>query len=376
MDNRQSTININLGKLSMPPAASNYKQQDGKPVTFDSLEQLNKYINLKSLNRSNALHIFQDRYSILFMYQIKPGDCEYTMIHYNILDTTTDFGSYTYTTHYISDSNEQSCVQYIRTLRKLIGMNAPPNLALMHQTNNRFMCEIPSKILASSRFSKKNSRDIVFQFLFILSCMYSCDSYIDGINISTVLLEEPTNLIYKIGSIQFSLQDVLIVPIIQPISNSFHMYDNTSSDESRIKSYQTCCDKLRSMLSDDFAVPYIYENNRDINECIFSYLLMEYADESNLCSFEPMIEDLRVSSKYTNRACLSAHATRGNVYFDNNDQSVNVQLNTHFFYNSTKKIIEPKNSHDMTQMISIKEQQITTKQRLATVIRTFSFNGT
>lgn len=172
--------------------------------------------------------------------------------------------------------------------------------------------------------------------------MYSCDSYIDGINISTVLLEEPTNLIYKIGSIQFSLQDVLIVPIIQPISNSFHMYDNTSSDESRIKSYQTCCDKLRSMLSDDFAVPYIYENNRDINECIFSYLLMEYADESNLCSFEPMIEDLRVSSKYTNRACLSAHATRGNVYFDNNDQSVNVQLNTHFFYNSTKKLLNLK----------------------------------
>lgn len=375
MDNRQSTININLGKLSMPPAAPSHKQQDGKPITFDNLEQLNNYIKLKSLNRSNALHLFQDRYSILFMYPIKPGDCNYTIIHYNILDTTTDFGSYAYTTHYISNLNEQSCVQYIRTLRKLIGMNAPPNLALMHQTSNRFMCEVPSKMIASSRFSKKNSRDIVFQFLFILSCMYSCDSYIDGINISTVLLQEPTNLIYRIGSIQFTLQDVLIVPIIQPIANSFRIYDNGSSEQDRIKSYQTCCDKLRSILSDDFAVPYIFDN-KNINECIFSYLLMEYSDESNLCSFEPMIEDLRVSNKYTNRACLSAIADRGNVYFDNVDQSVKVQLNKDYFYNSKNYYIEPKNVHDMTQMISIKEQQISTKQKISTVIRTFSFNGT
>lgn len=388
MDNRQSTININLGKLSMPsppPSSSSTRnrdqqqqQQDSRLSTFSTYDQLKNYIKLKASTRNYALHFFQDRYSIMFMYAIRPGACEYTSIYYDIMDTTNDIGSYAYTTHYIQESNEDACVQYIRTLRQLVGMNAPPNLALMHRTNTHFMCELTSNMIATGKFSRKNSRDIVFQVLFVLSCMYMCDCYIDGINIAIVVLQEPVNLVYKIGSIHFTLQDVLVIPFIRPITTKFKIYNsNKSQPTDLLNAYRSSCDHLRSILSDDLAIPYMDDSVQNINECIFAYLLMEYESDSNLCTFEPAIEDLRVSNKFTSRSCLLTNARRGNVFYDEHDKSINVQLNNNLCYRMSTASIEPMPVANMTQMISIKEQQVKkyTPPSMPT-IRSFTFNGT
>ena len=336
--------------------------------SFETFDELKNYIKLKMLNRNYSLYLFQDRYSILFMYPISPA-CEYTSIHYEIMDTTNDRGIYIYTTSLINENNEPHCAGYIKTLRRLVGMNAPPNLSLMHRTNSYYMCELTSNNILVNKYSPKNNRDLIFQVLACLISIYSCDSYIDNLNISVVILTEPVNLIYKFGSVSFNLDDVMVVPILRP-SNNFKIYHKESTPISTLQNvYESCASKLKSLLSNDLAVPYI--KSEDIIECIFSYLLMEFKEESNLCKFEPAIEDLRVNNKFINRTCLLQNYSRGNVFYENQTKEMYVQLNDMLFYREKNSTIVPLDEADMTQMIAIKETNPKGKQA---TIRSFTFN--
>lgn len=388
IEKKHNIINFNFGGIGAAAAGrpqsssssntSQSKQQnDNKQLTsFESLDELRNYIKLKQTTRSYSLHFFQDRYSILFLYPIVPG-CSYSSIHYDIIDISNDRGTYAYTTSKITNKNEESCVNYIRLLRCLVGMNGPPNLAIMHRTNSYFMCEIPGNQLACGRYSRKNSRDIVFQLMILLMCIYSTKMYIDNMNISVIMLSEPIILIYKIGSIQFTIEDVFAVPIICPNQTIFKVSTNNISTIEKYNSYQNIGKKIKSLASDDLAIPYIY--NEYISECIFAYLLMEFKDESNICSFEPYENDSRMSNKFISRSCLLAQNTYGDVYLDEYTRSILVKVGHDMFYDTNTATIQGANVNDLTRMVSIKEQKISqlARQKSSTqVIRTFSFNCT
>lgn len=371
---KQTIINLNLGKLGMSNYSGNSPKAPGsdKLSTFETYDQLKNFVKLKMTNRNYALHLLQDRYSILFMYPISPG-CEYTSIYYDIMDTTNDRGSYIYTTHYITENNEMYCTQYIQTLRRLIGMGAPPNLSLMHRTNGFYMCELVTNSLLINKYSPKNNRDIIFQVLASLICLYSCDSYIDNLNITAVVLNEPVNLTYKIGSVEFMLEDVMVIPIFRP-ANNFKIYQKAGSPITTLQNvYESTAINLKMLLSNDLAVPYI--KSQDIIECIFAYLLMEYKEESNLCKFEPAVEDLRISNKYVNRACLLERYYRGNVFYDDQSREIYVQLNESLCYMPKFATIVNMTTTGLTQMISVKESAMKMKPKHMTV-RSFSFNCT
>lgn len=380
---KQTTINLNLGKLTMGgtsgyQANKNQNKLDHQNIcSFNTIDELQKFVQLRSSTRNYALYLFNDRYSTLFIYPIKPS-CNYTSIFYTIMDTTNDRSSYNYTTNAISTAvQEEACIRYIKALRQLVSMNAPPNLALMHRTNKHCMCEIVSTFLIVDKYSRKNSRDIIFQVLAALMCIYECDAYINNLEITVVALNEPINLVYNVGSIKFELKEVICVPILRPqvSHSSFNVYKSGTPGVQLEQAYNSTISNLKKLLSEDMIVPSIHTSTTII-ESILSYLLMEYEDESNLCSFEPISDDPRISNKYKSRACLLKHSSRGNVYYDNNMQRVCVQVSDTMCYIVGDGITINLPVADMTRMISIKDQQpssFASDKRGQPTIRTFVF---
>lgn len=371
------TININLGQLTSSLANKNDDKRKTM-TTFDTLDKLNNYLKMKPSTRSYSLYILQDRYSILYSTNVQPG-CEYTTMTYDIIDIVNDRGMYTYTTSALSSSNEEACLSYLSVLRQLVAMNGPINLALLHVTHAYVMCEFPGQILAINRLSKKNSRDVIFQVIFTLLCMYSCDAYIDGIHISLISSGDPVNLVFNFGQLRFELSDVLIIPIIRPIVHSFKIYNKRSPLRILQKSYSNCARILSKLVSDDQCVPSI--SNDLINECLFSFLVSEYHNESNVCTFEPMTDDNRIANKYISRACLLAYVDRGNVFRDDDDNTVIIHVGTSsrgntYCFNVSTGILEDKPIVNLTRMIPVKETlRPTFKPATHPIVRSFTFNG-
>lgn len=370
---KTNVININVGQANS--GASSYDKNKIDQKGYSSLAQLEKYLKLKESSRNLALYIFIDRYSILFSSRILPG-CNYTPRRYEIVENGSESGLYLYATAHITNRNEEHVTNYMQMLRQLVGFNSVPNLALMHRHALYFMTEVTTSLLNNQKFSKKNARDIIFQVLFALSVFYSIDMYIFGFGVSVVILPEPVTLIYKYGNIIFTLNEVIVVPILFPQnSDTFRVLKFTATDAQKLESYNGIASSLRSLLGEDNPLPTITDANY-LRESILAYIILEYDTESNLCTFEVTPEDARVTNKYASRHCLlnSIPIERGTVYSNPADRSIQIRLSANLFLSLYMAEIAGMNVNDLDRMLSVKETK-TQFNFSKTAIKTFTING-
>lgn len=366
---RTNTININVGRVN------EYKPDTNKSKTttpqIKTLEELSKYISLSNTSRNFIFHIFIDRYSILYLQNL-PISCDFNTIKYNIVDTSNETSFYSYITSRITDINEDSINSYLGLLRKFVGNKNPPTLSLLHRFNMYYTHElISNKLIPSIKLSIKNTRDLIFQIIYTFICIYRYDYILDNCNIINIMLPNPITLEFSIGNIIFKLENVMIIPIIQYISGVTNVALIPNNSPNKNKPIHESYDKLlKGILSNkysDFLAPII--DNDNVIECLISYLLIQYKDESNICKFDELQDKL--TNKYKNKSCLINNDIFGRVCRLNDN--LYVQLSDKLFFNTKSNILEELQQDDMIELVELKETQ-QTRTTSQNTIQIFKFS--
>jgi hypothetical protein len=156
-------------------------------------------------------------------------------------------------------------------------------------------------------------------------------------------------LIYKIGNLQFTLENVVVFPFFS-IDNSTiltNLNNDIDYDKKITDSYNELVTLMFNGRYNNNMFPYIQKNTC---ECLLSHLLLVYSNISNICRFD-IVNDKK-GNKYLNEFCLK-EKNIGNVYKMDND--ILVFVGNKLFYNLNNGNILELDKDDMIYLYDIKE---------------------
>lgn len=343
------TININMGRVfENGPPKNNIKSKPAENTNCITSQLGETVCKLKSESRNLISYLFLDRYTIIYLATNLKINCSLSKVNYNSLDLTNNSCSYMYTSHLITKKNEVSITNYSNLLRLFVANKNPPMLGILHNRLNIYLKEyFNNKVNLNEQFSIKNIKDVVFQILITLFCIYRHGYSLSNIEIVHIYSSSPATLEYKVGNIIFTLQNVVVFPFFNFLETSDVIKTN---DPIKItESYNNIANLLLNPRY-NYHIPLA---ESDACECILAYLSMEFKNESNLCKFDE-INDKRFS-KISNKFCLSTPLNYGRVY--KFEDSTYIQLNDNLFFNIETGIIENQYANNMVELFELHENR-------------------
>jgi hypothetical protein len=324
------------------------KQQNDKKNDIE--DNICKYVKLSTGPRNFLSYFFIDRYSIIYMSNKIYNNCYSTRFKYNVLETSTEVCEYYFNSFKITKKNEDLIDNYTDLLRKFVANKNPPYLCIVQNKLDYFIREnIINQLNVDMSLSVKNTNDLIFQILITLYCVYNYKYIFSKFQLLHVFNSSPVTLIYKIGNLQFTLENVVVFPFFS-IDNSTiltNLNNDIDYDKKITDSYNELVTLMFNGRYNNNMFPYIQKNTC---ECLLSHLLLVYSNISNICRFD-IVNDKK-GNKYLNEFCLK-EKNIGNVYKMDND--ILVFVGNKLFYNLNNGNILELDKDDMIYLYDIKE---------------------
>lgn len=309
-------------------------------------------VNYKKLNinpRNFTSYFFIDRYSIIYMSNVQlTNPCE-TSFKYNVMDTFNETFEFKYNIKSITKLNEVNIENYTSLLRQFVANRHPPYLCIVKNQLSTFVKEIlTNNISRDKTLSLKNMNDLLFQIFITLYCIYKNKFTITNIILYHIFTTSPVTLVYKIGNLQFILNDVYVFPFFSINDNSIitDVSTFTNPDQEITDSYNKQAMLILNSLYNHM-FPYTQEKTC---ECLLAHLIMLFANKSNICRFDVMTD--KKNNKYINEFCLKEKII-GNVY--KYGEHTVVSLGNNLFFNMNTGFIETLNKDDLILLYDIKD---------------------
>ena len=219
MEGKQSVINLYIDKCESRKTPLPFKTRN-EEKTEDFKDKLRIPYILDDF--------FYNRYNVLFnrllsMYCIEQNSIGVVYdFKYKMCQTSVEF---IFRYMIFVNNIEKPVDKYINTIKIFLINNYPPFLGLIFKYGTYYIREFFAITLCNQLFTEHSANNLSFQIIYILTILYKNNIQIEHFSISLLGLDKPVDLIFNVGMIQFTLNDVDIIGcFLSKIKDEFNIF--------------------------------------------------------------------------------------------------------------------------------------------------------